>query len=130
MSLKLLQSRWQQLPEPAVRRLQAEQLRHYLRTTVLPFSKKYSQVFNEQGLKPESIRGLEDLQRLPFTTKSDLMNTAEEPQRFRDFILVPERRVLARRPGTILRTLAHGRDAMKKEFESEFRPIFVTFTTG
>jgi phenylacetate-coenzyme A ligase PaaK-like adenylate-forming protein len=110
--------------------LQAEQLRRYLRTVVLPFSAHYRRLFHEHGLDSDSVRTLEDLQRVPFTTKSDLLNTAAQPQRFRDFILVPDQKVLARRPGTILRALVHGREQVKKDFESEFRPIFMTATTG
>jgi phenylacetate-coenzyme A ligase PaaK-like adenylate-forming protein len=118
------------LPEAAVRRLQAEQLRHYLRTVVLPFSPRYRKLFREQGLAADSIRTLEDLQHVPFTTKADLLSSAEQPQRFKDFILVPDAQQLARRPGTILRALVRGKEHVKAGFESEFRPIFVTFTTG
>ena len=113
-----------------IRRLQAEQLREYLRKVVLPFSAHYRRLFAEQGLEADSIQHLEDLQQLPFTTKADLQNTAAEPQRFKDFIVVPDQKVLARRPGTIWRALTRGRQSVKDEFESEFRPIFVTFTTG
>ena len=130
MKRNLLRSQWQQLSEPAIRRLQAEQLRDFLRTAVLPFSAHYRRLFQEQGLDAESFRTLEDLQRLPFTTKSDLLNTAAQPQRFKDFILIPDQKVLARRPDTILRALVHGREQVKRDFEAEFRPIFVTFTTG
>jgi len=47
-----------------------------LRTTVgqaakIPF---YRQKFAQQKITPESIRSLDDLQRLPFTTKADLRN--------------------------------------------------------
>jgi phenylacetate-CoA ligase len=130
MSRNSLRNHWQQLSEPVVRRLQAEQLREYLRTVVLPFSAHYRKLFQEHGLDAESFRTLEDLQRLPFTTKADLLNTAAQPQRFKDFILVPDQRVLARRPGTILRAFVHGRERVKQDFEAEFRPIFATFTTG
>jgi phenylacetate-CoA ligase len=130
MSRNLLRSHWQHLPERVVRRLQVEQLREYLRTVVLPFSAHYRKLFQEQGLDAESFRTLEDLQKLPFTTKSDLLNTAEQPQRFKDFIVVPDQKILARRTDTILRALIHGREWMKREFEAEFRPIFATFTTG
>jgi phenylacetate-coenzyme A ligase PaaK-like adenylate-forming protein len=118
------------LSEPAVRRWQAQELRRYLRTVVLPFSAHYRKFFQEHGLEAESFRTLEDLQQLPFTTKSDLLNTAVQPQRFKDFILLPDPRVLARRPGTILRVLLRGRERVKQDFEAEFRPIFATFTTG
>ncbi|HWV99805.1 MAG TPA: AMP-binding protein [Candidatus Acidoferrum sp.] len=130
MNGTLLRNQWQQLPEAAIRRLQAERLRQYLRTVVLPFSAHYQQVFREHGLKADSIRTLEDLQRLPFTTKTDLLNTADQPQRFKDFLIVPNQAVLARQPDTLLRVLVHGRNRVKQELESEFRPIFVTFTTG
>src|SRR5215510_6147002 len=99
MSRNLLQKRWQHLSEPVIRRLQAEQLRHYLRTSVLPFSAHYRKLFQEQGLDADSFQTLDDLQRLPFTTKSDLLNTPAQPQHFRDFILIPDRKVLSRRPG-------------------------------
>ena len=125
-----LRNQWQQCSELAIRRWQAEELRRYLRTVVLPFSAHYRQLFQEHGLEAESFRALEDLQRLPFTTKSDLVSTAAQPQRFKDFILIPDQTVLARRPGTILRVLLHGRERVKQDFEAEFRPIFATFTTG
>ncbi|HWX19314.1 MAG TPA: AMP-binding protein, partial [Candidatus Binatia bacterium] len=97
---------------------------------VLPFSAHYRQLFREHNLEVDSLRTLEDLQRIPFTSKADLLNTTEQPQRFKDFLLVPEPAVLARRPETLLRALVHGRARVKQELDSEFRPIFVTFTTG
>src|SRR5262249_41116744 len=130
MRTNLLRNRWQQLPEKLVRRLQGEQLRHYLHSVVLPFSAYYRQLFDENGLRLDSIRTVEDLQRIPFTCKADLLNTPEKPQRARDFILIPDERTLAHRPSTITRALFHGREFVRQEFESEFRPIFMTFTTG
>ena len=75
------------MPEKAVRRLQGEQLRHYLRSVVLPFSAHYRKLFEEQGLTADSIRTIEDLQRIPFTTKADLLNSPTHSQRSRDFIV-------------------------------------------
>src|SRR6266853_951718 len=124
------QNRWQRLPESVIRRAQAEQLRSYLRRVVLPFSQHYRELFRQHGLRAGSFRTLEDLQRLPFTTKADMLNTAERPQRFKDFILDPDARQLSRRPGTLLRALARGRESVKNDLEAEFRPIFMTFTTG
>ncbi len=130
MSLDLLRNRWQQLSEPVVRRLQASQFRHYLRTAVLPFSAYYGKLFAEHHLHADSFRTLEDLQRIPFTSKKDLLATPDEPQRFRDFILVPDQKVLAHRPGTIVNAILHGKKFVRQQFEAEFRPVFVTFTTG
>ena len=118
------------MPEHAVRRLQAQKLRGYLRDVVLPFSAYYRELFRANGLTADAIRSLDDLRRLPFTSKTDLLNTPEHPQRMRDFLLVPEQQILARRCSTILRALLSGRERVRKGFESEFRPIFMTSTTG
>lgn len=130
MNTALLTTRWQSLPEPAIRQLQAEKLRGYLRHVVLPFSAHYRELFSEHGLSADSIRSLEDLRKIPFTSKADLLNTTAHPQRAREFVLIPDQRVLAKRPGTILRALTRGRSRVRQELESEYRPIFLTSTTG
>src|SRR5262245_50105182 len=113
MNPKLLKTHWQNLPEQAIRQLQAEKLRHYLRKVVLPFSAHYREVFRRHGLAADSIRSLEDLQRVPFSSKADLLNTPEHPQRVRDFVLIPDPSVLAHRPSTLLRALCQGRERVK-----------------
>ncbi len=130
MNTTLLKAKWSHLPESVIRRLQAEKLRHYLRRVVLPFSTHYGELFRRAGLGAECIRGLEDLQRLPFTTKADLLNTPDNPQRTKDFVLIPDQRELARRPSTILSALISGRERVEQRLEAEFRPIFMTSTTG
>jgi len=79
-------------------------------------------MFREHDLTADAFRSLEDLQRLPFTSKTDLLNTPENPQRVKDFLLIPDRHVLMRRPATILSALLRGREAVKQRFETEFRP--------
>src|SRR4030095_10667210 len=81
-------------------------------------------------LRPESIRTLEDLEQIPFTTKSDLVSTQANPTKSRDFILIPDQQVLAKRHATIARALLRGKEHVKRGFEAEFRPIFMTSTTG
>jgi phenylacetate-coenzyme A ligase PaaK-like adenylate-forming protein len=130
MNSKLLKSQWQHLPEATIRRLQGDQLRRYLRDTVVPFSAHYRELFKKHGLRPEAIRSLEDLEQIPFTTKSDLLNTPDNPQKSRDFVLMPDLDVLKKRPSTIVRALLRGREHVKQGFEREFRPIFMTSTTG
>ncbi len=125
-----LQNRWQQLPEAEIRQLQAKKLRHYLRDVVIPFSPHYRELFRERGLDPGSINTLDDLQRLPFTDKSGLLSTPEHPERFKEFILSPEPKDLARRPGTVMRAMLHGRKQVENELAAEFRPISMFFTTG
>jgi phenylacetate-coenzyme A ligase PaaK-like adenylate-forming protein len=101
-------------------RRQSDLLRRYIERTVLPFSKHYAALGNDLRL----IRSVEDLRHFPFTVKRDVQ---DHPL---DFILVPDRNILARRPSTILRALRQGRAAVEESFEREFRPIFMTFTTG
>ena len=122
MNPKSLTTRWQDLPERLTRQLQAEKLRHYLRQVVLPFSAHYRELFGQHGVTADSIRSLEDLQRLPFSSKTDLLQTTGSPQRARNFILVPDPKVLARRPSTILRALLDGRAEVSNRLEAEFRP--------
>ena len=88
MNTHLLSSQWQQLPERTLRKLQVEKLRHYLRNTVIPFSAHYREMFQKRGIKADSIRVLEDLEGLPFTSKTDLVNTPENSQKARDFVLI------------------------------------------
>ena len=130
MNTSVLSKHWQALPETVVRKLQAEKLRRYLRTTVIPFSSHYRELFRENNLTADSFRTLDDLQQLPLTSKADLLNTPENPKRIREFILQPDPKVLARRPSTILHALVHGRNAVSRRFEREFRPVFMTCTTG
>ena len=130
MNPRRLTTNWQDLPEKVVRRLQAEKLKDYLCRVVLPFSAHYREWFQQNGVAADVIRSLEDLQRLPFTSKADLLNTPGNPQRARDFVLIPDQHVLSRRASTILRALLHGRNEVKQGFEAEFRPIFMTSTTG
>ena len=101
-------------------RRQGDLLRRYLEQTVLPFSKHYAAL----GKDLRRIRRVEDLRHLPFTIKRDVQDNP------RDFILIPDKKILARRPSTILRALVHGRQAVQESFEDEFRPSFMTFTTG
>src|SRR6266705_4432425 len=130
MNTHLLTTHWQRLPERVVRRLQAEKLRHYLRTTVIPFSKHYREMFGKRGIRAESVHSIEDLEGLPFTSKLDLLNTPENAQKARDFVLIPDEATLSRRPSTVWQALTKGREAVKAGFEREFRPIFMTSTTG
>lgn len=130
MNPNLLRTQWQHLPENIVRQLQAEKLRRYLREVVVPFSAHYRELFSRHGLKADSIRTLEDLEQIPFTSKIDLVNTPDQPQKSRDFIIIPDQEVLAKRPATIARAILTGRARVKRGFEAEFRPIFMTSTTG
>jgi phenylacetate-CoA ligase len=130
MSSDLLTTHWHNLDKDIVLKLQGEKLHLYLRDTVLPFSAHYQRVFKEAGLTADDIKSVADLAKLPFTAKEDLLPTPENPRRALDFVLTPEPKVLARRPGVMLRALLQGREKVRDELEREWRPVFMTATTG
>lgn len=103
-----------------MKREQLAKLRRYLATTVLPFSAYYKKL----GIDPEALRTFDDLRKIPFTTKLEVQTNP------RDFILIPDQKILSRRPSTILAALLHGKAAVKERFEREFRPVMMTSTTG
>jgi len=115
---------------PSLRNWQIARLRRYLRDTVLPFSAHYSALFRRESIDPARIEAPDDLRRIPFTTKADFTATAGEPDPVRAFVLQPDKRVLSRRISTIARALLNGRQAVEEKSEREFRPIFLTSTTG
>lgn len=92
MNTNLLTTQWHTLPEETVRRLQVEKLRRYLRDVVVPFSPHYRALFHEHGFAPDDLHTLEDLDRLPLTSKLDLSSTPEHPNRIRDFLVLPDKK--------------------------------------
>ena len=99
----------------------------YLRDVVLPFHAYYRDLFRRHGLDWRAIETLDDLQKLPFTSKKDLAGGAEKS---REFVIAPDPKQLARRPSTILRGLVSGMNRTRRHLDREFRPIFMTSTTG
>lgn len=130
MSTAQLTKHWQSLDRAQVRELQGRKLHRYLRDCVLPFSAHYQRVFAAAGLSADDIRTVDDLAKIPFTSKEDLLPTPEQPRRSLEFVLKPDPAVLARRPSTILRALLRGKARVKEELDREWRPIFMTATTG
>jgi len=62
------------LPRPELEQLQVERLRRTVARAIerVPL---YRQRLTEAGIKPEDMTSLDDLRRLPFTTKDDLRDT-------------------------------------------------------
>ena len=116
--------------QPALREWQLARLRTYLRDTVLPFSAHYRRLLAKARLDPARLRSPDDLRRIPFTTKLDFLPGHEGADPVRDFVLVPDRAVLARRWSSMAQALLRGRAAVAGGFEREFRPLFLTSTTG
>ena len=60
------------MPRKELEALQVSRLKQTVRLAAnVPF---YAKIFQEKGLTADSIRSLDDLHQLPFTTKNDLRN--------------------------------------------------------
>ena len=130
MSTSSLTRKWHALDRETVRTLQGRQLRRFLRDCVLPFSVYYRRIFSENGLTADDIRSIDDLPKIPFSSKQDLLPTPDNPRRSLDFVLIPDPHVLSKRPAVIARALLRGKARVKDELDREWRPTFMTATTG
>lgn len=119
-----------------MREMQNCRLRNFIRTQVYPFSPFYRNMFDKEGIDPDSIRTVDDLQKLPFTSKSDIAPTVDNPARPREFILQPNEELIKKHlPKASLIKIAaikliKGGAALKHRLEWEYAPVFNIFTTG
>ena len=126
---------WGNIPIGELHERQGRKLHQFLAGRVYPFCKHYRKMFDEHGINPDSIRTLEDLQKLPFTSKADIASTEDNPVRFRDFIIQPDEKKLkssfslVEKLGLAARSRREGRPA-KEIVLDEFVPVMTTFTTG
>ena len=124
------------LPARKQKALQNARLAHWVQRYLYPFHAHYRELFDAHGIKPEQIKTVDDLRRVPLSTKQDLLPTAEDPQRVRRFILQPDpdsiRKYwpLSRKLPLLLQKWLRGADHVRSQLRREFFPNFVTFTTG
>ncbi len=108
----------------------------FVRDQVAPYSPFYRKLFAQQRIDPTQLRSLDDLRRIPFTTKEDLLPTAERPDAARDFILTPTEETLRAhlplsRKLQFLGQSALGRkDRVRASLQSEYNPETLLVTTG
>ena len=118
-----------------VKALQDRKLRYFINRHVYPFSPHYRKLFDDNNIDPRHIRGTADLKHIPFTSKLDLISK-ENPQKFRDFVLAPDQEKMRRFwPKSELLKLAalslcKGKEHVQDRLGREYRPVFMTFTTG
>lgn len=126
----------QRMPRTDQRRLQDHLLQRYVREYLYPFSSFYKEQFDRAGVRPEQIRTVDDLRRLPLSQKRDLLPTETEPQRFKRFILQPDPASLkqawplSRKLPLLMQKWMKGAASVREKLRSEFYPCFMTFTTG
>lgn len=118
-----------------IRSLQSQKLHHFINTQLYPFSQHYRRIFDEKGINPKSIRTVSDLKHLPLTSKLDFIDP-KNPSVYKDFILKPDQDLIRQHwpitklvPLAVLKMLK-GQDAVMDRMNREYRPVFMTFTTG
>lgn len=127
---------WDKLSPGEQVELQMQRLREFLTRQVIPFHPYYGELFRREKIRVEDLRTLQDLARIPFSSKADVAPTAEEPDRPRSFVLQPTPETLKAnlplgRKLQLLKTkLFHGTEAVRAEVGLEYRPVQVFFTTG
>ncbi|MFH1207800.1 MAG: AMP-binding protein [Patescibacteria group bacterium] len=121
------------LPASDIRALQNDLLRRFMRHQ-LPYSPFYRELFEKNSISFKEIKTIDDLQRLPFTDKSDVAPTADDPGKSRKFILQPDEHLLKKYASKkMLAQLVWGKltkQDVKRKLEWVYKPIHVHFTTG
>jgi len=94
--LNTMKISWQtigQMPEENLKEMQNEKVR-FLMQTLVPMHPFYRKLYEEKGIDYRKIVSVDDLQKLPFSSKLDILPTEAEPRRPRDFILQPNEELI------------------------------------
>jgi phenylacetate-coenzyme A ligase PaaK-like adenylate-forming protein len=125
---------WKELARASagdIKALQDSLLATYVREELYPFSRYYKRVFDEAKVDPRSIRGVADLQRLPLTTKQDLLRAQTTPETRYDFVLRPNPGLIKEHwPFARKLAIALGGSVAREKLRFAYSPNFLTFTTG
>jgi phenylacetate-CoA ligase len=111
-------------------------LHRFINEQLYPYSPFYRKLFDANKIDPRSIRTLDDLRRIPFTTKKDIAPTEDQPIRHLDFVLQPDLEKLrtfapkAKLAKLLLTRLLGGEAAAREAVRQEYGPVHVIFTTG
>lgn len=117
-------------------RMQNHKLRTLVRRYLYPFSPYYQKLFDDHRIDPRSIRTVDDLRRVPFTSKSDFTGGGVPSDIYRRFILQPTKQKICqhwpffKQVPLGLKSILRGSRHTEFDFQKEFRPVFTTFTTG
>lgn len=125
-------------PWSDLKRLQEERLRRFITGSLYPFSPYYRDLFDRNKIRPDSIRTVDDLKRIPFTSKSTFFKVDKEDltKRNIEFLLQPDEMLMKKYlPKSELAKLAFstivkGKARVKDRLEREYKPIFLTATAG
>lgn len=118
--------------------LQDRKLRYFITHNLYPFSPYYHELFDKNKIKPSDIKCVQDLRKIPFTSKKDMTNILKKntPQSKLAFILKPSKELIKKfsPKDEILKLfflgLLRGKEYVADLLDREYRPIFLTTTAG
>lgn len=123
------------LPRREIEQLQNQKLHHFINNYLYPFSPHYRQVFDQQKINPRRIRKATDLAAIPLISKLDFF-TKDNPEKTKEFVLQPDKEKIRRFwpfPKLVemqMISAFKGSAYVQDVLGQEFRPVFITFTTG
>ena len=126
----------QQMDESEQKALQDRLLAELIQERVYPFSSYYRGLFDREGVDPASVKSIEDLTRVPLTSKQDILPSDADPDSTTRFVLSPSQELirahwpLRKELPLLCKGLLRGRDAVREDLRREYYPCFMTFTTG
>ncbi|MHB8894354.1 MAG: phenylacetate--CoA ligase family protein [Candidatus Geothermincolia bacterium] len=136
MSRENYSRNWDRMSFEEQREYRDRKLSYFVRTRLYPYSAFYRKVFDDNKLAPESIRGVEDLRKLPFTYKSDIAPSSDDPYVYEKFVLKPDEESIARFMPRMSYwkmksdRLFKGDEFVERSIAGEYDPVHVQFTTG
>ncbi|MCQ9207241.1 MAG: AMP-binding protein [Omnitrophica bacterium] len=125
-------------PWKKLKSLQERNLRLFVTKHLYPFSPYYRRLFDKNKIKPGDIKSVEDLKRIPFTSKKDLVAVSDEEaaRKNLDFILQPNKELIKKYlpKSELLKILCvkilKGDKYLTACLGKEYRPVFLTATSG
>jgi phenylacetate-coenzyme A ligase PaaK-like adenylate-forming protein len=111
-------------------------LRSQVRGFIYPFSPFYRSLLDEAGIKPNDIKGLRDLERIPLVSAKDFDSVPEDGWRPFRALLRPDEHTLKRSAHRrLLRSVAkeklfRGDQAAERLLAEEFKPVHLHLPEG
>jgi phenylacetate-coenzyme A ligase PaaK-like adenylate-forming protein len=136
MAREIYSRDWDRMTIKEQKEYQDSKLCYFIRTQLYPYSQFYREMFDENKVEPGDIRKVDDLRRLPFTYKADIAPSAEEPSRFRKFVLQPEEKMIEEFMPRLqfarmkVDKRLKGEEYVKRSLWRKYGPVHIQFTTG
>lgn len=101
---------------------------------ILPYSPFYRKFFTINKISFDDIHTSEDIAKIPFSSKFDILPNKQNPSKTKDFILQPNEKLIKKfaTKSQLIKIIIKKilRQNFKAKLEWEYKPIHIHFTTG